>query len=81
MVQVEDENMRVGLALGILLLFVFSMGSFASDASAAEKKVYTLEEAVEAAFKSNWALKAEREKINQAIYARNQARADFLPKL
>jgi outer membrane protein TolC len=73
--------MRVGLALGILLLFVFSMGSFASDASAAGKKVYTLEEAVEAAFKSNWALKAERERIDQAIYARNQARADLLPKL
>jgi outer membrane protein TolC len=73
--------MRVGLALGLLLPFVFSMGSFASDDSAAEKKVYTLEEAVEAAFKSNWALKAEREKIDQAIYARNQARADLLPKL
>ena len=73
--------MRVGLALGLLLLFVFSMGSFASDASAAETKVYTLEEAVEAAFRSNWALKAEREKIEQAIYNRNQARADLLPKL
>ena len=73
--------MRVGLAFGILWALVFSMAGFASDAPADEKKVYTLDEAVEAAFKSNWALKAERETINQAIYARNQARADFLPKL
>ncbi len=73
--------MRFGLAFGILLPLVFSICSFASDAPTAEKRVYTLDEAVAAAFKSNWALKAEREKIGQAIYARNQARADFLPKL
>ncbi len=73
--------MRVGLVLGILLPFFISMAGFASDAPTPEKKVYTLDGAVEAAFKSNWALKAEREKIDQAIYGRNQARADFLPKL
>ena len=55
---------------------------FSSErASAAEKKVYTLDECVKEALANNWKLKAKKEQINQAEYVKNQARADFLPKL
>jgi len=50
-------------------------------AQADDKKIYTLEEAVKEALDNNWQLKAKEEKIQQATYVRNQARADFLPKL
>ena len=46
-----------------------------------EKKVYTLDKAVEEALANNWRLKAKQEQIDQAKYYKNQARADFLPKL
>jgi len=52
-----------------------------SGALAAEKKVYTLEQCVKEALANNWKLKAKKEQINQAEYVKNQARADFLPKL
>jgi len=43
--------------------------------------VYTLENAIEEALAKNWAYKARQEKIVQAGHLKNQARADFLPKL
>lgn len=46
-----------------------------------EAKVYTLEESIEEALANNWALRAKQEKLDQAISVKNQARADFLPKL
>jgi len=45
------------------------------------KKLYTLDEAVKEALANNWQLKAKEERVNQATYAKNQARAEFLPKL
>ena len=63
-------------AVFILSLFLFSSGGLA-----AEKKVYTLEQCVKEALANNWRLKAKKETIYQAQYAKNQARADFLPKL
>ncbi|MCP4576628.1 MAG: TolC family protein [Deltaproteobacteria bacterium] len=54
---------------------------YSDRASAAEKKGYTLDQCVEEALKNNWKLKAKKEQINQAEYVKNQARADFLPKL
>ena len=60
---------------------LLSILCLSSGAPAAEKKVYTLEQCVKEALANNWKLKAKKEQINQAEYAKNQARADFLPKL
>ena len=61
----------------IILSIIFSpKGGLAAD-----KKVYTLDECVKEALANNWKLKAKKETIDQAKYAKNQARAEFLPKL
>ena len=52
-----------------------------SNEALAEGKVYTLERCVKEALANNWKLKAKKEQIDQAEYVKNQARADFLPKL
>jgi len=44
-------------------------------------KTYTLKESIAEAFANNWALKATAEKVDQAVFVKNQARAEFLPKL
>ncbi|MBN2419153.1 MAG: TolC family protein [Deltaproteobacteria bacterium] len=46
-----------------------------------ETKVYTLEESIAEALAHNRVVKAKEERINQAVHAKNQARAEFLPKL
>ena len=63
----------VGCLLSILCL--------SSGALAEGKKVYTLQGCVKEALANNWKLKAKKEQIDQAEYVKNQARADFLPKL
>lgn len=60
---------------------ILSSICFCGFAQAEDKKVYTMEEAVKEALANNWQLKAKEEKIQQANYVKNQARADFLPKL
>jgi len=50
-------------------------------ASAQEAKLYTLSDGIAEALANNWSLKATREKIDQAVSVKQQARADFLPKL
>jgi outer membrane protein len=61
---------------GLLAVFCLSNGALAEG-----KKVYTLEQCVKEALANNWKLKAKKEQIDQAEYVKNQARADFLPKL
>jgi len=63
------------------VLYILSLIFYSGFGLAAGKKVYTLDEAVKEALANNWRLKAKEEKINQAAYAKNQARAEFLPKL
>lgn len=63
------------------ILFVSVVFLFLSEATAGEKKVYTLDECVKEALANNWKLKAKREQVSQAEYVKNQARADLLPKL
>lgn len=63
------------------VLYILSLIFYPAFGLAAGKKVYTLDEAVKEALANNWRLKAKEEKINQAAYAKNQARAEFLPKL
>ncbi|HOP47245.1 MAG TPA: TolC family protein [Desulfobacteraceae bacterium] len=52
-----------------------------SNTLAQKINVYTLEESIAEAFATNRALKAKKEKINQALFVKNQAMAEFLPKL
>jgi len=63
------------------VLFILSLTFFPGGGLAADKKVYTLDECVKEALENNWKLKAKKETIDQAQYVKNQARADFLPKL
>jgi outer membrane protein len=60
---------------------ILSLIFFLDSGLAAEKKIYTLDEAVNEALANNWQLKAREERIQQATYVKNQARAEFLPKL
>ncbi len=63
------------------VLYILSILFLPGVVLAEGKKVYTLDEAVKEALANNWQLKAKEEKIEQAKYFKNQARADFLPKL
>ena len=63
-------------SLLFLSLYFYPDGGLAQD-----NKVYTVEKSITEAFTNNWALKAKRERIEQAAYTKNQARAEFLPKL
>lgn len=63
------------------VLFILSLTFFPGSGLTADKKVYTLDECVKEALENNWKLKAKKEIIDQAQYVKNQARADFLPKL
>ena len=62
-------------------LFLFFLVFQPAGGAAQEEKVYTLEEGVAEALANNWALKAKQEKLDQATSVKNQARANFLPKL
>jgi outer membrane protein len=48
--------------------------------SQVKKRVYTLQESITEAFANNWSFKAKKEKIDQAMQVKKQARAEFLPK-
>lgn len=70
--------------------WVYAIGAFVllfqgiapgSTAALDKRILYTLEESVEEALANNRSIKAREEKIQGATYAREQARADFYPKL
>jgi outer membrane protein len=63
------------------LLFLLSICLCPNGGHAQENKIYTLERSIAEAFTNNWALKAKREKIDQAAHVKSKARAGFLPKL
>ncbi len=53
----------------------------AGSSGGEKREVYTLRKSIEEALSNNWSLKARLEKIEQAAQVKNQARAEFLPKL
>jgi len=67
--------------ISLISLFVLSLIFQPIGGLAQERKVYSLEESIAAALDKNWSLKATKEKINQAMNVKKQARAEFLPKL
>ena len=67
--------------MGMLFLSFWVIAVFHQSVRAGEIRVYTLDECVKEALRNNWELKAKKEQIDQAEYVKNQARAEFLPKL
>ena len=51
------------------------------DVFGQETTALSMEESITEALDNNWSLKATEEKIAQAVQVKNQARAEFLPKL
>jgi len=77
------EGMFFKSPLTSMVLLFFSTQLLAAPVPVAQQKgkVYTLEESIREALSNNRRLNAKRERIDQAQNVRNQARADFLPKL
>jgi outer membrane protein len=63
--------------------FLFFLPAALPTLSAAEepKRIFTLEESISKAIAGSHKLRARQERMDQAEFAKNQARADFLPKL
>jgi outer membrane protein len=65
----------------LILSFVLLQGASERPAKGGEPgRIYNLDESVSQALSKNYALKARKERIEQAKMVKNQARADFLPK-
>jgi len=65
----------------VLLLLRLLAGPAIAATEAKWKKVYTLQESIREALVNNKYLKAKKQRIIQAVNVKNQARADFLPKV
>lgn len=66
----------------VAVLLFFLSGALPGTVTGNEKKkIYTLQGSISEAMAKNWALKAKKEDIDQSVYIKNQARAEFLPKL
>jgi outer membrane protein len=83
MIMLEEGRVMRSRSLWIFfwLLLIWFVIVQTDKGVAQETKVYTLEEGVAEALANNWALKAKQEKLGQATSVKNQARANFLPKL
>jgi len=74
--------MRVKTSVIYLVPFFFvALFLHAPGVSAQAKGAFSLEQSISEALENNWSLKATEERIDQAISVKQQARADFLPKL
>lgn len=67
------------IAAGILILTLILIPEMTGAQEG--EYLYTLESSIAEALRNNWALKAEEEKIQQAVQVMKQSRAEFLPKL
>ncbi|MBW1887766.1 MAG: TolC family protein, partial [Deltaproteobacteria bacterium] len=63
--------------LFILLFFILFQNASADEG---KNKVYTLDESIKEALSNNWSIKAKKEKIEETIYGKKKAKADFFPK-
>lgn len=64
-----------------LFFFIAAVGTGAFTAAAESRGIHNLEESISQALASSHTLKALQERMDQAEFARKQARADFFPKL
>ncbi|UCF81967.1 MAG: TolC family protein, partial [Desulfobacteraceae bacterium] len=72
---------RTSLLFVALFLFCSLILSPYPVFSQEKGRVYTLQESIEEALANNWSFKAKQEQVDQAMYVKKQARAEFLPKL
>ena len=76
------KSLKTRSLSGIFAAFLFFfITSAAAGVQARERGVYTLEESIKEALNNNRTLKAVQEKTEEARHVKDQARADFLPKL
>jgi len=74
--------MRVKTSVIYLVLFFFvALFLHAPGVSAQAKGAFSLEQSISEALEKNWSLKATEERVDQAVSVKQQARAEFLPKL
>ena len=62
-------------------LFCLHLVFLPCRAFAQDKIFYSLQESILEALDKNWSLKATEKRIDQAVYSKNRARAEFFPKL
>lgn len=67
---------RLIVSIGFFIL-AFSPGMLTAQEGG---KVYTIEKSITEALANNWSIKTKEEKINESVYVKEQARADFYPK-
>jgi len=75
--------MRIKKSIHVIGLFVLlPMIILPTVVSAQERKeIYTLDKSIKEALNNNWTVKAKKEKIDESMYVKKQAKADFFPKL
>jgi len=74
-----SEKIRMLILTGVLIVLMTSIGSY-SWATDEQKKLYTLQEAVQEAIENNWALKSKEETIVRATELHKRSFKDFFPK-
>jgi outer membrane protein TolC len=76
------RSSRRGIQGAVLLaLFVLSLWASASAEEAKNDNYYTLDNAILEALKNNYQVKIRKERVDEARFVKEQARADFFPKL
>lgn len=65
----------------LLALFVLPLWTSAFAEEAKKENYYTLEDAIQEALKNNYQVKIKKEQVDEARFVKEQARADFFPKL
>jgi outer membrane protein TolC len=71
-----------GIRSAVLTAFlVLSLWASAVAEETKKESFFTLENAVQEALKNNYQVKIRREQVDEARYVKDQARADFFPKL
>jgi outer membrane protein TolC len=78
----EERHMRICTGGVVSLLINLVLVVFVSLAEAEEKKeFFTLRESIDEALAQSYRVRSRQERVDQASYVKNQARADFFPKL
>ncbi len=74
------DSRRIAFLVGFTLFLTILIISVSLASDKGGNKL-TLNESIAEAIKVNWALKAKQERVDQSIFAKNQARSELLPKL
>ena len=76
------RSSRRGIRSAVLIaLFALPLWASAFAEEAKKENYYTLENAIQEALKNNYQVKIKKEQVDEARFVKEQARADFYPKL